>query len=208
MARTEVLSEEHFAVLNSLILKKMATIGALVLATGMPGDDVLAILRELEAEGSIASTGEHLFPTDTGTSKAKEYAEAHYAGFAQDPALERWAARFDSVNRRFLATITSWQTVAVGTQHIANDHSDPDYDASVISRIDALLIRGAKLIDELSQRVPRLVRYADRLQAAFGHVDEGDTRYISDPLVDSVHNVWFELHEDVLQILGKPRTDG
>jgi hypothetical protein len=207
MARADVLSEEHFVVLNSLILKKVATIGAVVQATGMRADDVVAIFRQLEADGSVASAGEHLFPAEEGTERAKQYAQARYAGFAEDPALERWAARFGAVNRRFLETIASWQTVAVGSQQIANDHSDPDYDARVISRIDALLVRGAQLIDELSQREPRLRRYAERLQEAFGRVDQGDTRYISDPMVDSVHNIWFEFHEDVLQVLCKPRTE-
>jgi hypothetical protein len=207
MARADVLSEEDFVVLNSLILKKTATIGAVVQATGMRADDVVAIFRQLEADGSVASAGEHLYPTEEGTERAKQYAQARYAGFAEDPALERWAAHFDAVNRRFLETITSWQTVAVESQQIANDHSDPDYDARVISRIDALLVRGAKLIDELSQEEPRLRRYAERLQEAFGRVDQGDTRYVSDPMVDSVHNIWFELHEDVLQVLCKPRTD-
>lgn len=207
MARADVLSEERFVVLNSLILKKTATIGAVVEATGMRADDVVAIFRQLEADGSVAAAGEHLFPTEEGTELGKQYAQARYADNALDPALERWAARFDTVNRRFLETVTSWQTVEVGSQQIANDHSDPDYDARVISRIDALLVRGTKLIDELSQREPRLRRYAERLQEAFGRVDQGDTRYISDPMVDSVHNIWFEFHEDVLQVLCKPRTE-
>ena len=207
MARADVLNEEDFVVLNSLILKKTATIGAVVQATGMRADDVVAIFRQLEADGSVASAGEHLVPTEEGTERAKRYAQARYAGFAEDPALERWAARFDTVNRRFLETITSWQTVAVESQQIANDHSDPDYDARVISRIDALLVRGIKLIDELSQEEPRLRRYAERLQEAFGRVDQGDARYVSDPMVDSVDSIWFELHEDVLQVLCKPRTD-
>jgi hypothetical protein len=207
MARADVLSEEHFVVLNSLVLKKMATIGAVVQATGMRADDVVAIFRQLEADGSVASTGAHLFPTEEGTERAKQYAQARYAGNALDPALERWAARYDGVNRRFVETITSWETVEVGSQQTANDHSDPDYDARVISRIDALVVRGGKLIDEVSQQEPRLRRYAERLEEAFGRVDEGDTRYISDLLLDSVRTVWFELHEDVLQVLGRPRTE-
>ena len=207
MARADVLNEEDFVVLNSLILKKTATIGAVVQATGMRADDVVAIFRQLEADGSVASAGDHLFPTEEGRERAKQYAQARYAGSAEDPALERWAGHFDAVNRRFLETITSWQTVAVESQQIVNDHSDPDYDARVISRIDALLVRGLKLIDELAQEEPRLRRYAERLQEAFGRVDQGDTRYVSDPMVDSVDSIWFELHEDVLQVLCKPRTD-
>jgi hypothetical protein len=38
-------------------------------------------------------------------------------------------------------------------------------------------------------------------------VDEGDTAYVSTPTVDSVHNVWFEFHEDLLRTMGRARKE-
>ncbi|MGI3780466.1 MAG: hypothetical protein ACRYG2_06770, partial [Janthinobacterium lividum] len=53
--------------------------------------------------------------------------------------------------------------------------------------------------------VPRYERYADRLDTALQRVDEGDVAFVTSPTVDSVHNVWFEFHEDILTVLGRPR---
>jgi hypothetical protein len=36
-------------------------------------------------------------------------------------------------------------------------------------------------------------------------VDAGDASFVVTPTKDSVHNVWFEFHEDILSVLGRPR---
>ena len=207
MARAELLNEEHFALLNSLALKKMATSAALAEAARMPVGDAERILAELEAGGAVERAGEDLIPTELGAARVKDYADATYRPLRTDPAVERWAARFDAVDRRFRATILSWETVDVGGQSVANDHRDADYDSRVIGRIDALLVRGDQAIEELAQRVPRLLSYRDRLDAAFRKVDQGDVDYLSDAAVDSVLTIWVEMHEDFLQILGKQRAE-
>ena len=38
-------------------------------------------------------------------------------------------------------------------------------------------------------------------------VDDGDVRYVSALMVDSVHTVRFEMHEDILIVLGKERSE-
>ena len=37
--------------------------------------------------------------------------------------------------------------------------------------------------------------------------DAGDGRYVASPRVDSYHGIWFELHEDLIQLAGRNRAD-
>jgi hypothetical protein len=36
-------------------------------------------------------------------------------------------------------------------------------------------------------------------------VDQGRREFVCKPTLDSVHNIWFEFHEDILAVLGRPR---
>lgn len=57
----------------------------------------------------------------------------------------------------------------------------------------------------IGQAVPHLDCYRYRLDDALRAVDGGDTRYLTSPLVDSFHQVWSELHQDLLVTLGRER---
>ena len=58
----------------------------------------------------------------------------------------------------------------------------------------------------LAAHAPRFAPYAGRLGAALAAVHGGDARYVANPRVDSLHQIWFELHEDLLATLGRSRT--
>jgi hypothetical protein len=207
MTGADIPEETRYAVLGTIVFKKMATVGAVASATGVDFDSVRAALEELEASGAVFRAEDHAFPTEVAEKQVREYADHRYGAVRSDPAVERWMARFETQNRHFLETVSAWQQIDVDGRKVANDHSDPEYDAQVLARIDATLARMAKLIGELSTKVPRVARYGERLQEAFDKVDAGDLRYLSDPMVDSVHNIWFELHKDILTILGKARAE-
>ena len=53
----------------------------------------------------------------------------------------------------------------------------------------------------------RFDRYGTRLATALERASAGESRYITDPTVDSFHTVWFECHEDFLITLGISRED-
>jgi hypothetical protein len=54
--------------------------------------------------------------------------------------------------------------------------------------------------------VPRLDTYRLRLSGAVGRVVGGDDTALARPLAESFHDVWMELHEDLLQTLGVSRS--
>ena len=53
----------------------------------------------------------------------------------------------------------------------------------------------------------RFARYSGRFAAALAAIDAGDHDLVSSPVRDSVHNIWFEFHEDLLRTLGKARVE-
>ncbi len=64
--------------------------------------------------------------------------------------------------------------------------------------------RAEPVCAELTAAVPRFGRYRVRLGAALGRARSGELDQLTDGL-DSYHNVWFQLHEDLLATLGIPR---
>ena len=207
MTGSAIPEDTRYAVLSTIVFKKMATAGVVANATAVDIDTVRAVLDDFESSGAVFRAEENILSTEVAEQQVGEYADRQYEAVRSDPAVERWMARFGTQNRHFLETVSAWQQIDQGGKKVANDHTDPAYDAHILARIDATLVRVGKLIDELSTKVPRLARYGERLQEAFDNVDAGDSRYLSDPMVESVHNIWFELHEDILLILGKERTE-
>ena len=88
-----------------------------------------------------------------------------------------------------------------------NDHSDPDYDERIVSRLGRLHNRAERLLERLARRVPRIGWYGRQLLAALEKAEDGDYRWVSDVTIGSYHTVWFELHEDLLRITGLARRE-
>ena len=130
-----------------------------------------------------------------------------FAGARSDAELAAAYDCFEVVNRELKALVTSWQTMTVGGQSMPNDHSDADYDARVIGRLGDLHERAERVIEALAKRVPRLGRYKERLAAALERAEAGETEWVSGVRCDSYHMVWFEMHEDLLRLLGRKREE-
>ena len=94
-----------------------------------------------------------------------------------------------------------------GGERVPNDHSDADYDADVIDRLGAQHERAQRPLGEFAELEPRLGEYTRRLEAAYDKVLAGDNDFVSGARVDSYHTVWFELHEDLLRMLGREREE-
>ena len=58
-----------------------------------------------------------------------------------------------------------------------------------------------------SPAVHGLALYGIRLGRAAAQALAGDGRYVASPRVDSYHGIWFELHEDLIQLAGRTRED-
>ena len=87
-----------------------------------------------------------------------------------------------------------------------NDHTDPDYDAAVIARLADINRRVQPILADLTSALDRFGHYGPRLDFALEQVMRGEINWFTKPSLDSYHEVWFELHEDLLVTLGIDRA--
>jgi hypothetical protein len=76
-----------------------------------------------------------------------------------------------------------------------------------VDRLGELHERAEPILRQLTADLPRLDVYRQRLEAAYDRALGGETDYVSGVRVDSYHTVWFELHEDLLRMLGRQREE-
>ncbi|MGR8949064.1 MAG: hypothetical protein ACU84Q_13535 [Gammaproteobacteria bacterium] len=113
--------------------------------------------------------------------------------------------RFEIINRQLLALMTRWQTIEVGGKMITNDHSDEEYDAKIIDELDNIHERITPILKTFAHYESRLAIYETLLETAYDLVLDGELDYMSGVRVPSYHTVWFEMHEDLLRLLGRVR---
>ncbi len=101
--------------------------------------------------------------------------------------------------------VTAWQLRDPDAQ-VINDHSDADYDRGVLARLAELHADTVAWLTPLAPPLPRLGDYRERLDQANEQAQAGDGKYVASPRVDSYHGVWFELHEDLIQLAGRTRA--
>ena len=99
---------------------------------------------------------------------------------------------FRPVNADFKSLVTDWQLKG-GPGGTPNTHDDAEYDAAVLARLADVHARVLPIIEAAAPQLPRLNTYSAKLVAALGKVQDGDTAWLTRPLIDSYHTVWFEL---------------
>ena len=141
--------------------------------------------------------------TATGRERLAELLELERRTVDQD-ALSGLYEEFGAPNAALKTIVTAWQVRADGSP---NDHSDPDYDAEVIARLLQAGSDAAPLAERIAEVVPRLDTYPPRLREALQRVGAGEHKWFANPMIDSYHQVWFELHEELIGVLGLVRED-
>jgi hypothetical protein len=114
---------------------------------------------------------------------------------------------FQELDQRTKETVTDWQLRTIGGELVPNDHTDQAWDEGVFQRLDGLLEEVSGWLSELAKDLPRLCRYVHRLQGALDAAQNGDNQFVASPRVDSFHGVWFELHEDLIRLAGRTRSE-
>jgi pyruvate,orthophosphate dikinase len=141
--------------------------------------------------------------TDAGTTQVTALLDADRRAVGAVAATAALDA-FVELDRRLKDCVTAWQLRDSATQ-VLNDHADVTYDAAVLDRLAALHADANTWLEPLRIDCPRLGDYADRLDRALAATRSGDNRFVASPRVDSYHGIWFELHEDLIQLAGRTR---
>lgn len=162
--------------------------------------------RATEAGRMIGARGTFMC-TPAGQAWLAEQYPVLYADARANGQLTEAYERFERVNTDLLALFTDWQTVPTAGGSVVNDHSDADYDHGIIDRLGALHEKAERVVGRCAEAESRLTRYLERLESAYDRVLAGETDYVSGVRIDSYHTVWFELHEDLLRMLGRTRQE-
>jgi hypothetical protein len=202
-----VLGKTDYDVLNVVALKKMATPPVVAAACGIGTETADAILVGLADQGFVMFAAGAALPTDEAYPALKAAAAEHYGAVRQDTGIEELVERFELINSQFLTAMSAWQQVDVGGRKVTNDHSDSEYDDKIISLLNKLITRLEPLLEALAEHDPRFGVYLTRFGNAVDGVDRGEHELVSSPMLDSVHNIWFEFHEDLLRTLGQERAE-
>jgi hypothetical protein len=201
------LAKFDYDVLNAVALKKMAPAAAIAQVCGCDAAEARAALSRLAERGLIVVVDGAALPTDDAGPALTEAAGRFYSATREDSRIASLVERFEVVNGHFLKTMSSWQVIEVGGRRITNDHTDSAYDDKVISRLDRLIRQLRPLLSALAERDPRFATYEHRFAVATDAIDRGRHDLVSSPTADSVHNIWFEFHEDLLRTLGRERRE-
>jgi hypothetical protein len=110
---------------------------------------------------------------------------------------------FRSVNADFKVLVSDWQ-LKDGER---NAHDVADYDTAVLGRLDGVHERVVPIVAAAAAEIPRLSAYSDKLARALSCIKAGDTVWLTRPIIDSYHTVWFELHEELILAAGLTRED-
>jgi hypothetical protein len=195
--------------LHGLAVKKAGSAAAVAAVIGGEESEVEASLEAAVAAGRAAGAKGTFMVAPAGREWLDERYPEAFAGFRADPAATEAYERFERINRELLSLFTDWQMVpSAGGERVPNDHSDPDYDTAIIDRLGAQHERAERVLDGFAELEPRLGLYKERLDAAYDKALAGEHEWVSGARIDSYHTVWFELHEDLLRMLGREREEG
>lgn len=199
--------QELHLVLHGLAIKKHGSAGSVARLTGLDPGRVDQLLREGVGRGKVVEVqGKYMLAPFARVSLEADYSR-HYSAEREDAAFIAAYEEFEVVNTQLKALITAWQSMDVGGHAVVNDHSQPDYDRRIIEKLGDLHERSDKVLDRLAAVIPRLAYYQTTLLEALERSEDGAIEWVSDVKIDSYHTVWFELHEDLLRILGRTRVE-
>jgi DNA-binding PadR family transcriptional regulator len=181
--------------LHALRVKGAAAAAEIARASGVeqPGEE----LDRLCAAGLLSRAGEGEMAiyalTDAGRARHAELLAEEAPAAVRERLGAAYESEFLPVNVELKRLCAEWQTEGESFERL-------ELLVDVHERIELFLARA-------SAEVARFELYSARLGAAADRVQDGDGDALVHPLGDSYHNVWFELHEDLIVTLGRSRAD-
>jgi len=176
-------------VLMAVRVKGWAEVAVIAEAVGSPMGEAQAWLDEAATRDEVRRLDDQRRWTLTGQGRAALKRLNADSGID----LERLGASYDQFLTHDAAlkrTIAAWQ-----------DGRSP----VLLGAVRAAATAAASVIGKLAMIDRRYAAYANRFERACARVAAGDASAVAKPGSDSVHQVWFELHEDLLVLLGRTR---
>jgi phosphoenolpyruvate-protein kinase (PTS system EI component) len=108
---------------------------------------------------------------------------------------------FLDLNADLKQACTAWQMRG----DVPNDHTDADYDRACLEELRRIGHEIEPILDALAGVLQRFERYKPRLRAPLDRALAGDGASFTGGGCGSFHDVWMELHEDLMVLLGVDR---
>ncbi|HWC08948.1 MAG TPA: hypothetical protein VG458_07845 [Solirubrobacterales bacterium] len=202
------MPDQELLSLHALAVKKAGNAEAVAAILGAGEADVAPALEAHAEAGRAAGANGMFMVSPAGREWLDERYPEAYAGFRENAEASEAYERFEKINRELLKLFTDWQMMpAAGGERVPNDHSDADYDAGIVDRLGAQHERAEKVLARFAALDARLGIYKTRLDEAYDKALAGEHDWVSGARIDSYHTVWFELHEDLLRMLGREREE-
>ena len=200
------MNDTHL-VMHGLAVKKHGTPEAIAGIIGLDVNEVkAAIARLVEAKRAVEVQGKYALTPPARMALESDYSRL-YADLRANPQFKAGYDGFERINGALKQLITDWQTVTVGGERIPNDHGDKDYDRKIIDRLGDLHERAETVLDQIAGALPRIRIYREKLLVALEKAEDGAIAWVSDAKIESYHTLWFELHEDLLRLMGRAREE-
>ncbi len=190
---------KELELLQALRLKGRVSESDLASTLGVATGELSAAVESL-AEFGLIAPGKFLKLTPEGRERLAELL-AGERSTVDAASMSETYTEFRSVNSDFKSLIADWQL----KDGEPNDHTDSTYDDAVLARLDSVHKVVMPIIADVAGQLPRLGAYGDKLVAALERVKAGELPWLTRPIVDSYHTVWFELHEELIGAAGLTR---
>ncbi|WP_052418204.1 hypothetical protein [Pseudooceanicola atlanticus] len=193
--------------LHGLAIKKHGTAEEVAAITAL---DPAVVTKHLDAAaetGRALKTGDKYMLQPTAQIALKSAYSRDYSDERANADMQAAYDDFERVNEQLKSLITEWQTMTVGGKSMPNDHSDKAYDDKIIDRLGDLHERAEPVLDRLAAGLPRLSVWKQLLLTALERAEDGEIDWVSDARCMSYHTAWFEMHEDLIRVLGRERLE-
>ncbi len=112
--------------------------------------------------------------------------------------------QFLAINEQFKELCGAWQLFKFNGE--LNDHSDAGYDAAVLENLAHLHTAAEPTVAALGGVFERMVPYRPRLESVLIRIQDGESNMFTGVMCGSYHDVWMELHEDLILTQGIDRA--
>lgn len=197
-------SDPFFRSFHALRIKGFATADTVAEVADLPQPLVLEHLRDLEGrEWAQFREARQLWQL-TAVGR-----EEHRIALVEDVGHTHIAAKLHDAYHEFLQLNTGFKELCGAWQlrdGAPNDHTDATYDRAVVEQLVGLDAAARPVVASMGEVLARLAPYGQRLARTCERVVAGETKLFTGVMCGSYHDVWMELHEDLILTQGIDRS--
>lgn len=195
MARSPDPTNHAVGALRAVAVRGFASTAAVAEVIAQTEADVALHLADLAEQGWVVYregrlTGWSMTPAGRAVLAESLAIEREIAGI--EAALSPCYEAFLGLNEPMKQLCTEWQL-----------EGQP---ARCVDDLGALHVDLEPIVAGLAAAAPWFASYLPRFRGALDRLRDGDTDAFTKPLSGSYHDVWMELHQDLLLALGRTRS--